>query len=261
MTPSPSSMVAPSRPPRFLTQPPRLLVSVCDADEARAALAGGADIIDVKDPAQGSLGRATPEAWAAIAAAIPAGIPLSLALGELREWSPTTPIPNIPAQVRWLKLGLAGMRDLTDWRTTWSSLRTRFEAACPTPIGWVAVAYADADIAEAPPVEDIARAAMETGCAGFLIDTWSKGGSGLVELGVDRRLRSILPELGQQGLFTALAGSLRPVDVAAVAGWGADIIAVRTAACEGGVRTGRVSQEAVRSLQQRLSLSVVARPR
>lgn len=261
MTPPPSSAVTPSRPPRFLTESPRLLVSVCNAEEARAALAGGADIIDVKDPTQGSLGRATPEAWAAIAAAIPAGIPLSLALGELREWSVAISVPAIPTPTRWLKLGLAGMRDLADWRMTWSSLRTRFEAACPTPIGWVAVAYVDADVAEAPPVEDVARAAMETGCAGFLIDTWSKGGPGLVDLGIDRRLKSILPELRQQGLFTALAGSLRPEDVAAVAGWGADIIAVRTAACEAGVRIGRVSLDAVRSLQQRLSLSAVARPR
>lgn len=261
MTLPPSSTVTRSRSTQFLTQPPRLLVSVCDADEARAALAGGADIIDVKDPTQGSLGRATPESWAAIAVAVPKEIPLSLALGELREWSAAMSIPAIPTPTRWLKLGLAGMRDLAGWRTTWSSLRTRIEEACPTPIGWVAVAYADADVAEAPPVEDVARTAVETGCAGFLIDTWSKGGPSLVELGIDRRLKSILPELRQQGLFTALAGSLRRADIAAVAGWGADIIAVRTAACEAAVRIGRVSQEAVRSLQQRLNVSEVAKPR
>ena len=39
----------------------KLLVSVVSADEARRALAGGADIIDVKDPGEGALGRAVAE--------------------------------------------------------------------------------------------------------------------------------------------------------------------------------------------------------
>ena len=34
----------------------QLLVSVSDGDEAAAALAGGADIIDAKDPVAGPLG-------------------------------------------------------------------------------------------------------------------------------------------------------------------------------------------------------------
>ena len=38
--------------------PPKLLVSVRTIEEARAALAGGADIIDIKEPTRGSLGRA-----------------------------------------------------------------------------------------------------------------------------------------------------------------------------------------------------------
>ena len=33
----------------------RLLVSVTDDDEARAAVAGGVDVVDVKNPAEGSL--------------------------------------------------------------------------------------------------------------------------------------------------------------------------------------------------------------
>ena len=38
----------------------KLLVSVVSADEARRALAGGADIIDVKDPREGPLGAPSP---------------------------------------------------------------------------------------------------------------------------------------------------------------------------------------------------------
>jgi uncharacterized protein (UPF0264 family) len=38
----------------------KLLVSVVDAGEARTAAAAGADIVDVKNPAEGSLGAPSP---------------------------------------------------------------------------------------------------------------------------------------------------------------------------------------------------------
>lgn len=49
----------------------RLLVSVRDAGEARAALAGGAEIVDAKDPARGSIGAVSPEALQGIRLAVP----------------------------------------------------------------------------------------------------------------------------------------------------------------------------------------------
>lgn len=258
MTPPASSAFAPSQRPQHAFRRARLLVSVRDAGEAGAAVAGGADIVDVKDPDRGALGRAAPDAWAAIAAVLPADVPLSLALGELREWSSGTPIPPIPSTVRWLKLGLAGAAGLPDWRAAWSDVRTRMAAAArPVAIGWVAVAYADAEAACAPSLEAVAEAAVETGCAGFLVDTWSKQGVSLTQLDVACRVQAVLPQLRRHGLFTAVAGSLRPSDLAEVAGWGGDIVAVRTAACEGGVRTGRVTEGCVRSLRQRLGASGV----
>ena len=86
--------------------PPRLLVSVRNAEEAIAACCGGADIIDVKEPLNGSLGRASAEVMESIAAslsdcaadctptatepmlhdAVATPRPLSLALGEVDEW-------------------------------------------------------------------------------------------------------------------------------------------------------------------------------
>ena len=49
----------------------RLLVSVRSAEEVAAALAGGADIIDAKEPARGSLGAVTATVLSAIAARTP----------------------------------------------------------------------------------------------------------------------------------------------------------------------------------------------
>ena len=47
-----------------------VLVSVRDAAEAEEALVGGAAVIDVKDPARGSLGAAAPATVAAVARAV-----------------------------------------------------------------------------------------------------------------------------------------------------------------------------------------------
>ena len=49
----------------------KLLVSVVDAGEARAAAAAGADVVDVKNPAEGSLGAPSPAVIAAVRAAVP----------------------------------------------------------------------------------------------------------------------------------------------------------------------------------------------
>jgi uncharacterized protein (UPF0264 family) len=66
---------------------PQLLVSVRDVAEAEAALAGGADIIDIKEPRRGALGMADAAMIAEIVACVDRRVPVSAALGELREWA------------------------------------------------------------------------------------------------------------------------------------------------------------------------------
>src|SRR6516225_7472683 len=65
----------------------RLLVSVVSAQEARRALAGGADIIDVKDPTEGALGAPSPRVLSEVVRVVGGAAPVSVALGDL---------PNLP---------------------------------------------------------------------------------------------------------------------------------------------------------------------
>src|SRR2546427_10904777 len=65
----------------------QLLVSVADASEAHAALLGGADVIDAKDPRQGALGAVRQVVLGTICTAVGAGRPVSAALGD--EGPPT----------------------------------------------------------------------------------------------------------------------------------------------------------------------------
>src|SRR5262249_54305435 len=74
-----------SLPPSRRTRRPRLLVSVRSAAEAIAAVEGGADLIDIKEPSHGSLGRADDAAVTAVLQAVGGRKPVSAAFGELRE--------------------------------------------------------------------------------------------------------------------------------------------------------------------------------
>ncbi|OYW18577.1 MAG: hypothetical protein B7Z55_10365, partial [Planctomycetales bacterium 12-60-4] len=105
---------------------PRLLVSVRDAGECEAALLGGAEIIDVKEPSRGPLGMADLSVIRAIANRMGSqeSIPgLSVALGELKEWTIDRPVPALPPAVKWAKLGFAGTRASTDWSQQWQEVR------------------------------------------------------------------------------------------------------------------------------------------
>lgn len=94
---------------------PRLLVSVRDCVEAQAALDGGADIIDVKDPGTGPLGFAGFETICRISRLVDDRVPVSAAFGECCDWQgtatgqfrfPQKPLRHGPSLG---KLGLAGV--------------------------------------------------------------------------------------------------------------------------------------------------------
>src|SRR5260370_38116743 len=65
--------------------PMRLLVSVASATEALAALAGGADVIDAKDPLAGALGAVPIAVLTEIHAAVGGAHPVNAAIGDAAD--------------------------------------------------------------------------------------------------------------------------------------------------------------------------------
>jgi len=215
---------------------PRLLVSVRDRDEALAALRGGADIIDVKDPARGALGRADDGVRAGVLAAVGGRCPVTAALGDLGE-----PFIDTPTGLTYVKMGLAHAP--RDWKTQLA----RVQAAC-TPTPMIAVAYADHARVGAPPPTDVLAWALEHHAAGLLIDTGLKDGRGLFAHLNDDEVQTLCTRAQADGLLVALAGSLRLVDFPRCIDLRPDVIAVRGAACADGVRNQAVSGPAVKAL-------------
>lgn len=248
----------------------QLLVSVRNVQEAFAAVAGGADIIDVKEPLHGSLGCAAPNVIREIALALKdipqPSPPLSLALGELSEWSssPTGPqigIENRPVQTdtlraaiqfsspMFLKLGLAGSLS-TPAPSSWIAELQQVQQTIPGPHSWVAVAYADHSRAAAPTVTDVLEAAIESNVAIMLVDTHTKDGTTLSDHLTFTELQNLRQLTEQHGLKLALAGRVTINDLPQLLNLQPDIIAVRGAVCEEGNRTATVSQALVREFHQ-----------
>ena len=221
----------------------RLLVSVRNASEARAALAGGADIIDTKEPLNGPLGAVSSDVLHEIAATIGNAAPVSAALGEICEDGVLDrAIAARQAGVTFVKVGFAGMRQRQRLEEV---VLTLARAAHPPAL--VLVAYADFDVADAPPPADILAVAAHVRPAGILLDTYDKGRAGLTSLMHACTLATFVSRAKASGRFVALAGKLTLEDIETMQDTGADVIGLRGAACEGG-RGGVVTPARVRAL-------------
>lgn len=115
---------------------PRLLVSVRNAAEARAALEGGCEILDIKEPARGSLGMAEETQIQAIletARSFHAGaphdaVPVSAALGDAVDWLDDRHVPSLPPGLTYIKLGTAGLGARCDWPDRWRTALAALQA-------------------------------------------------------------------------------------------------------------------------------------
>ena len=100
----------------------KLLVSVVDAHEAQEAILGGASIIDIKNPREGSLGAQPPLKIAEIVAVIPRGIESSAAIGDVPNLPGTAALATVLAPDLMEKCSSGGSSEcVTHWATrAWS---------------------------------------------------------------------------------------------------------------------------------------------
>ncbi|MCA9144880.1 MAG: hypothetical protein H6821_11740 [Planctomycetaceae bacterium] len=219
-----------------------LLVSVRDATEALAALNGGADVIDIKEPRNGSLGPAAVSTWGEVTVAVSDAKPISVALGELLDEA-TRDLAREAHGMSFAKIGLSGCGNESAWHERW-----RNAISClPTGVACAAVIYADHLNANSPHPAAILSQAIEFECEAILFDTYSKARGHLFDHLDERALGSLCSEAKQAGMKVVLAGSLRDDLILRGLELEPDYIAVRGAACRGD-RRNAIDQSRVQAL-------------
>ena len=228
----------------------KLLISVRSRPEAEAALAGGADIIDAKEPATGALGPVTIATFATIVAAAGRATVVSAALGDAADERQveTGARAFADAGAAFVKLGFAG---ITDGGRIVRLIAAAKQGASRSHASVIAVAYADHDRVDAAGPALIVDLATAGGADGVLLDTAMKDGPGVRGLLSDRALRDWVNAVHAAGMSAAVAGRLGETDLGALMHIGADIAGVRGAACDGG-RNGTVTVARVRRLAELL---------
>jgi hypothetical protein len=224
----------------------QLLISVAGPAEARAALRGGADVIDAKDPRHGALGPVPLHRLAAIRAAVAGARPLSAAVGDAASEEALAGAVAAAASlgVAFVKVGFAAVTNAARARRLAVAAQ---RAGTHMGTRLVLVAYADWRRAESLAPARVLAVAADAGAAGVLLDTVTKGAP-LFTIESPESVAAWIAAAHAAGLFAALAGGLSGPEFARARSLGADVVGVRGAACVGG-RTGRVSHTRVAALR------------
>ncbi len=239
----------------------KLLVSVVSAAEAREALSGGADVIDVKDPSEGALGAPSPRILAEVVAAVGGAAPVSVALGDLPDLPHTAALAARGAAacgVDYVKLGLRGVRGLDRAVALVTAVADALAAWSAGDLpAVIAVAYADGAAAE-PPAFDPAllpELVARTNISGALIDTLAKDGRGLYSWLAEATVAELVAATHAAGGSFGVAGQLRAGELGRVE---ADIVGVRSAVCRGGDRGASLDAELVTAAVTELRAAAIS---
>ena len=217
---------------------PAFLASVRNAAEASTALAGGADILDCKDPSLGALGAVSLPVVREIVEAAGPGVMVSATIGDL---------PNDPQRVAKAaeEVAATGVH-IVKWGIFESDGATQvIEALHDTDIAGaqlVAVLMADCN----PDMALLARLAT-AGFAGVMLDTANKSRSPLTQILSVAEIKSFVALAHKYKLISGLAGSLRIADIGQLVHFRPDVIGFRGALCTGG-RTGELARANVEAV-------------
>jgi dihydroneopterin aldolase len=215
------------------------LASVRNVAEAEIARFGGADVIDLKEPARGALGAVRTETIGAVVRRVAGSLPVSATVGDLPMQAELVAqrVAEVAAQgVDYVKLGVLPNDNA-------ESCIARLEEL-PLVSRVILVLFAD----RLPNFDAVATAAA-TGAAGLMLDTAGKDGRALPDYLPLKDLARFVAGARRRGLAVGLAGSLRHEHVPELLTLRPDLLGFRGALCRGGSRGEALDPAACRALR------------
>lgn len=228
----------------------KALITVVNRKEAEDVLRVGCDILDLKNPREGSLGANYPWVIREILKIVPKETEVSIAIGD---------IPNLPGTVSlailgalqfrpdYIKVGLHGtMTETEAIELIKKAVKTVKEENISSKT--VIAGYADYYRVNSINPIHLPDIAYNAGASIVMIDTAIKDGRTLLDLMSLEELAEFVKRCHKKKLKVALAGSLNAVHIDKIAEIGTDILGVRGAVCAKKNRQADLKKELVKKI-------------
>ncbi len=231
----------------------RLLVSPMNIEEACAAIEGGADILDVKNPKEGSLGANFPWAIRAVVDLAAGRMPVSATIGDLDFKPGTASLAALGAAcsgAEYIKAGLLGVRTPDQAE---EMLEAIVRAVKDFDAKKLVVAAGYSDFARAGSISPmlLPAAAAAAGADLVMVDTAVKDGRPTFDFMSKKDLEEFIRLGRNEGLEVALAGSIGFPHLEMLKQLDPDIIGVRGIVC-GGDRSSTIRADLVRRVKDQM---------
>ncbi len=210
----------------------KILISIRSFEELSSAIEGGADIIDLKNPSEGSLGASFPWLIRKIRN-YGKNFTLSVAIGDMPYLPGTASLASSGAATCGsdiIKVGLYGPRSFNEAKTLLESV-VKAAKEINHNILVVGAGYADYKSFNGIASLDIPRICHLAGADIAMLDTYSKNGKKLFNFINNDKLREFVNKAHDYHLLAAIAGSLELEDIKKINDLEVDIIGFRGAAC------------------------------
>jgi dihydroneopterin aldolase len=217
----------------------KMLASVTGRQEAEIVLAGGADIIDLKDPGAGALGAAPADAIRATVSYVAGRVPVSAVCGDL----PMEPgIIRAKAEeiaaigVDYVKIGFFPSGDAPLCAAALEKVAGRTKL--------IAVLFADLE-----PDFALLPAFARHRFHGVMVDTADKSRGRLLDHLPPERIPAFIERARPLGLAAGLSGSLEAPDIPRLLPFSPDFLGFRGGLCDRSTRTAAVDPKAVEQIR------------
>jgi len=232
----------------------KLLISPINEEEANICRLGGADIIDVKNPKEGSLGANFP--WIISAVKKAAGnVPVSATIGDFNYKPGTASLAALGAAVAGAEYIKVGLYDIHTKEQALDMLVNIVRSVKDYDKNKKVVASGYSDhrrINSISPFE-LPAIGKKAGVDVVMMDTGIKDGRSTFDFLTEDQLTEFVARSRSLGLQTAIAGTIKFEDIPALKRIQPDIIGVRGCVC-GGDRNSVIKLELVEKLKAQISM-------
>ncbi len=230
----------------------KLLVSPINVEEAKIARLGGADIIDVKNPKEGSLGANFPWMIAAVKK-VAGATPVSATIGDFNYKPGTASLAALGAAVAGAEYIKVGLYDIHTGEQALDMLLNivRSVKGYDKNKKVVASGYSDYRRINSISPFELPSICSKAGVDVVMMDTGIKDGRSTFEFLTEQELAEFVSNARNFRLKTAIAGTIKFEDIPALKRISPDIIGVRGCVC-GGDRSSAIKQELVERLKAKM---------